>query len=217
MVRRLPHAVLRGQGVARTDRRRLGVAEAPVRVGFPERLEGRRRALLLRAHLRVSVGVALPQERLQVEGLHGSDDLGPVRHAGQEDEGRRPDADRLRRQGRLAGDGDVRHPQHAAQRLRLPHPPDGGQGSVGQPTGEERLQPVARAPALHLERRSRAHLAGGRPAAAQQASRHVPARLPSSGSSSRSRQTTPTSTSSPSRPSTRSGARTRSMPRSTAS
>ena len=42
-------------------------------------------------------------------------------HAGQ---GNR--AVRLRRQGRLARDGHLRHPQHADQRVRLPHEPDGG-------------------------------------------------------------------------------------------
>ncbi len=42
-----------------------------------------------------------------------------------QDEDGRPDADRLRRQGRLAGDGHVRHPQPAPERLRLPRRPDG--------------------------------------------------------------------------------------------
>ena len=42
------------------------------------------------------------------------------------------DPDRVRRQGRLAGDGHLRHPQHAHQRLRLPRQPDGRQGVVGR-------------------------------------------------------------------------------------
>ena len=67
----------------------------------------------------------------KAERLQGPEDLGPVHRARQEDEGRRPDADRVHRQGRLAGDGHVRHPQHADQRLRLPRPPDGAARSRG--------------------------------------------------------------------------------------
>ena len=55
-----------------------------------------------------------------------------------EDEGRRPDPDRLRRQGRLARDGHVRHPQPPAQRVRLPRQPDGRQGEVDGPEGHRR-------------------------------------------------------------------------------
>ena len=40
-------------------------------------------------------------------------------------------ADLLRRQGRLAGDGHVRHPQHAHERLPVPRRPDGAQASPG--------------------------------------------------------------------------------------
>ena len=111
------------------------------------------------------------------ERLHGPDDLGPVHRARQEDEGRRPDPDRLHRQGRLAGDGHVRHPQHAHQRLRLPRRPDGGQGSVGQRRRSRRSSTSGGAPAVLLAGRARPHLAGGRPAAREQAGRHVPARL----------------------------------------
>ena len=57
--------------------------------------------------------------------------LGRVHGAGQEDEGGRPDADRVHGQGRLARDGHVRHPEHAHQRLRLPHPADGAARSRG--------------------------------------------------------------------------------------
>ena len=59
-------------------------------------------------------GWAPPDDERRLHGAHG-------RHAGQ---GRHPV--RLRRQGRLARDGHLRHPQHAPQRLRLPHEPDGG-------------------------------------------------------------------------------------------
>ena len=50
---------------------------------------------------------------------------------GRQDEEGRLDPDRVRRQGRLAGHGHVRLPQHAAQRLRLPRRPDGRQGVLG--------------------------------------------------------------------------------------
>ena len=50
--------------------------------------------------------------------------------------------DRLHQQGRLAGDGHVRHPQHADQRLPVPRRPDGRQGGLGQREGEGGLQPV---------------------------------------------------------------------------
>ena len=80
------------------------------------------------------------------------------------------------RQGRLARDGHLRHHQHAAERLRLPRPPDGGEGPLGRAAGEAGVQHVARDPAVHLRRRARAHLAGGCAAARQQGGRHVHAR-----------------------------------------
>ena len=68
----------------------------------------------------------------------------------------RPDPDRLHRQGRLAGDGHVRHPQHADQRLPVPRRPHGREALVGQPAGQGRLQPVEGAPAVLLAGRARA-------------------------------------------------------------
>ena len=65
------------------------------------------------------------------------DELDDARRA---DEEGRPRPDRLRRQGRLAGDGHVRHPQHAHQRLRLPRQPDGRQGVVEDRQGQEGLR-----------------------------------------------------------------------------
>ena len=53
------------KGLLAADRRRLGAAQAAVRLGLPERLEGRRRALLLRPDLRLPVGGPLPQERVR--------------------------------------------------------------------------------------------------------------------------------------------------------
>ena len=52
-------------------------------------------------------------------------------HVGRADRPRRPDEGRrdhpvlVRQRRQVAGDGHVRHPQHADQRLRLPHQPDG--------------------------------------------------------------------------------------------
>ena len=64
--------------------------------------------------------------------------LDELKTLGATDEEGRPRPDRLRRQGRLAGDGHLRHPQHADQRLRLPHQPDGRQGGVGGRQGQGR-------------------------------------------------------------------------------
>ena len=68
--------------------------------------------------------------------------------ADEEDAVRRPRAVRLRGQGRLAGDGHLRHPQHADQRLRLPHEPDGRRGGLGQHRGQAGLRHLARTAAL---------------------------------------------------------------------
>ena len=84
--------------------------------------------------------------------------------------------DRLRRQGRLARHGHVRPAQHAAERLRLPHQPDGVQGVVDRPEGQGRLRPVEGPAAAAPGRRQRAHLAGGRAGPRRQEVRHVPAR-----------------------------------------
>ena len=94
----------------------------------------------------------------------------------EQDEGRRAGAVRVRRQGRLAGDGHVRHPQHARQRLPVPHRPDGRQEVVGERRGQEGLRHLARAAALPPARRARPHLAGGGAGAAAEEVRHVPAR-----------------------------------------
>ena len=76
-------------------------------------LDGRRRQAVLHPDLQLPVGRHLPQEPLRGEGLHRPHDLGRVHRPRRQDEGRRPRPARLRRQGRLAGDGHVRHPQHA--------------------------------------------------------------------------------------------------------
>ena len=55
------------------------------------------------------------------------------------------DPDRLRRQGRLAGDGHVRPAQHAHERLRVPHRPDGAARSPGPTRRSRRLRHLGRA------------------------------------------------------------------------
>ena len=152
VVRRLPDAVLRREGPGHADRRCLEGADAPDAAVDQGRLDRARRAPVPRAEQELPVGRLLPQEPLEGKGLHGSDDVGSVHRPGQEDAGRRAHADRLHRQGRLARDGHVRHPQHADQRLPVPRRPDGRQGSLGRRAGEGRLQAVGGAPPVLLGR-----------------------------------------------------------------
>ena len=77
------------------------------------RVDRRRRQAVLHPDLPLPVGRLLPQERLRGQGLHDPDDVRRVQDARHEDAGGRPDPDRLRRQGRLARDGHVRHHQPA--------------------------------------------------------------------------------------------------------
>ena len=51
------------------------------------------------------------------------------------------------RQGRLAGHGHVRHPQHAHQRLPVPRRPDGRQGEVDRPEGHRGVRGLEEAAA----------------------------------------------------------------------
>ena len=134
------------------------------------------------------------------EGLHRPEDVGRVRHPGQEDPGRRPHPARLRRQGRLAGHGHVRRPEHAHERLPVPRRPPGRQAEVDRSQGPGRLREVGGAAALHPARPARPDLAGRRADVGQQQGgdvlpRHV--RVPAGAG----RRTWPTSTSSRSRPS----------------
>ena len=92
------------------------------------------------------VGGVLPQERLGGEGLPGAQDPRRVQGPRRPDEEGRPRPDRLRRQGRLAGDGHLRHPQPAHQRLPVPRRPDGRQGGLDRPQGQEGLRHLGRAP-----------------------------------------------------------------------
>ena len=120
VVRRLPDAVLRLEGTGDADRRRLEDPHTADATGLQGRLDGPRRAPVLRAEQELPMGRVLPKELVEGEGLHGPEDMGAVRRARQEDAERRADADRVHGQGRLAPDGLVRHHQHADQRLRLP-------------------------------------------------------------------------------------------------
>ena len=81
------------------------------------------------------------------EGLHHPDDVGRLHRAGQEDEDGRAHPACLRRQGRLAGAGHVRHHQPAAERLRLPHQADEAPGPVDRQGRDGGLRPVGRDPA----------------------------------------------------------------------
>ena len=105
--------------------------------GLQGGVDGRRRQAVLHPVLQLPVGRHLPQEPVRGEGLHRPDDVGRVHRPGRQDEDRRPRPDGLRRQRRLAGDGHVRHPQHAPQRLRLPRRPDGRHAASG-PTRRSR-------------------------------------------------------------------------------
>ena len=82
------------------------------------------------------------------------------RRSRQDEEGRaRPD--RLRRQGRLAGDGHLRHPQHADQRVPVPRRPDGPQEAVDRPGRHEGLPDLGRS--CPTTRRARSAAPGRRP------------------------------------------------------
>ncbi len=102
------------------------------------------------------------QEPVRREGLHASrprwDELIALADQMKAD-GIIPFALRQRRQ--VAGDGHVRHPQHAAQRLRLPHQPDGRQRGLDVGRGQERVRPVRHVAAVPPGGRQRAHVAGG--------------------------------------------------------
>ena len=162
MVRRLPHAVLRGSGPATPSTTSGPTVGATTRTRS-RRLDRRRRQAVLHPDLQLPVGRHLPQELVRGEGLHRSRRRGRVHDAGRQDEGGRPHPARVRGQGRLARDGHVRHPQHAHERLRVPYRPDGRQGEVDGPEGQGRVREVGRAAALHSDGAARADLAGSAP------------------------------------------------------
>jgi hypothetical protein len=176
VVLRTPHALFRLQGPCHPDRRRLERREEQLHRRLRQLGEGRRRARLRRADLVLPVGGLLPQGRLRRAQLLGPHQLGRLQGALYQDEERRPDPDRVRRQGRLARDGHLRHPEPAAERLRLPRGPVHGAAEVERLQGHGRLQEVGGDSAVLLARVCGPDLAaGGRPAASQ-AGRHVPAR-----------------------------------------
>ena len=72
------------------------------------------------------------------------------------------DPDRLRRQGRLAGDGHVRHPEHAHQRLPVPRRPDGAARSPG-PTPRSRRSSTPGRACCPAPGRARSAAPGRRP------------------------------------------------------
>ena len=148
---------------SRRHQRRLGRGRPQLQRRLQDGLDRRRRQAVLRADLQLPVGRALPQEpssrRRATPSRRRSDEFMALLR---QDEGRRPHPDRLRRQGRLAGHGHVRHPQHAPQRLRLPHRPDGRRRVVDRSDGRGRLRDLARRSCPTPGRRARPHLAGGR-------------------------------------------------------
>ncbi len=93
----------------------------------------------------------LPQEPVERERLRGAEDLDELTALGDTDEEGRPVPDRVRRQGRLAGDGHLRHPQHAHQRLRLPRQPDGRQGVLDRREGQGGLRHLGALLPYHQE------------------------------------------------------------------
>ena len=138
LVRRLPDAVLRRQGPGRRHQRRVGQARRLLR-RVQEGVHRRRRQAVLRARRRTTRGRSSTASRCGSSTATrcprrwtSSTTLG----AQMKKDGLDPD--RLRRQGRLAGDGHLRHPQPADQRLPVPHRPDGRQGGVDRPTRSRR-------------------------------------------------------------------------------
>jgi multiple sugar transport system substrate-binding protein len=120
--------------------------------GFTDALKkastGEGRHAVLRAVLLLPVGPSSTGRASSQRGYTPPKTLGRVQGALREDEDRRTQPDRLRRQGRLAGDGHVRLPEHADQRLRLPREADGRQGVVDEQPGQAGLRHVARAAAV---------------------------------------------------------------------
>ena len=184
------------------------------------RLDRRRRQAVLRPDLQLPVGRLLPEERLRRKGLHDPEDCDDFKTLATKIKADGLDPVRVRRQGRLARDGHVRHPQHAAERLRVPRRPDGRQGEVDRPEGQGGLRHVEGAAAVPPGRR---RSAGRGRTRHRRWSRRRPAMyflgtFASQQSRRPARPTSTTSTSSPSRPSGPSTTpRRRSTPRSTAS
>ena len=220
LVLRLPHAVLRRAGPGDRHQRPVGQDRADVWRGLQGRVDRQRRQAVLHPDLPLSVGGLLPEEPVGGEGLRDPEDVRRAQDARREDPVGWPDPVRLRRQGRLAGDGHVRHPQPPAQRLRLPRRADGRRTEVDRPEGQDRLRHVQGDPALPPGRRRGPDLAGRLRDARPEEGRDV---LPrdvhlAAVPGGRRRPTSRTSTSSPIRisgPSTT--PRRRSTPRSTAS
>ena len=106
--------------------------------------------------------VVMYRKSLFADGATRPHDDGRAEDARRHDEEGRARPDRVRRQGRLAGDGHLRHPQHAHQRLRLPCQPDGRQGVVGGRQGQDRSSTPGPTCCPTTRRLARPHLAGGR-------------------------------------------------------
>ena len=130
--------------------------------GFAQSVVGQRQEGLRDPGRLLPVGRLLPQERLRGQGVRHPQDLGRPQGPVHQDADGWPHPDRLRRQGRLAGDGHVRHPQPPAQRLRLPRRPDGRHEQVDRPQGHGRLPEVGGDPAVPRQGLRRPEVAGRR-------------------------------------------------------
>ena len=131
------------QGLTRADRRRVGQGQGQLHAtASASRSIGNDGKAVRDPGRLLPVGRLLPEERLRGQGLHDPDDVGRPEDPVHEDADGRPDPDRVRRQGRLAGHGHVRHPQPPVERLRLPCRPDGRQGEVDGPEGHRGLREV---------------------------------------------------------------------------
>ena len=121
--------------------------------GHRQGLDRRRRQEVLRPDLQLPVGLLLPQERVGRQGLFGAGHVRRAQDPVRQDEGGRADPDRVRRQGRLAGHGHVRLPEHAAQRLPVPRRSVRAQGELGPAEGQGRLRQLEADPAVPRPRR----------------------------------------------------------------
>ncbi len=177
VVRRLPGALLRRPGVHRQHLRRLGRDRGRLhrRASRRPRPTGTSRSSCRSCTTtrgRSSTARACSR-RTATRSRRPSEELIALAEQMQAD-GIIPDRPRRRR--RLAGHGHVRHPQHAPERLRVPHRPDGRQPGLGHRRGPRGLRAVGRAAAVPPGRPGRAHLAGRRRLAPAEGVGHVHAR-----------------------------------------
>ena len=124
LVLRTSHAVLRRQGPRHADRRRLGRGEVQLHApASPSSVKGNDGHVYAMPTDYYPWAVFYRKDVLAAKGYTVPTNWDDFKALCDEDEDGRPDPDRFRRQGRLAGAGHVRHPQPAPERLRLPRQP----------------------------------------------------------------------------------------------